>query len=290
MQISGVWLPIITPFVNNEIDYKSYESLIDYYIEKGITGIIPLGTTGEVSTIDDDEYERLIDCTVKYVNGRVPIFIGAGGNYTQKVIKQIKIIEKYDIKGILSVSPYYNRPDQKGIYQHFLKISENTKLDIVVYNIPYRTGRNIENDTILKLAELPNMIGIKDSCGDIKQTIELILNKPDGFSVLTGEDILFYSTLLLGGDGGILAAAHVQTESFLSIYELIANNDHQAALSIWLKLSKIIPLLFTEPNPAPIKYFLYSKSMISSSETRLPLCEISKELKDVLGKYLPLLK
>jgi 4-hydroxy-tetrahydrodipicolinate synthase len=287
MKVAGVWLPIVTPFFNDEIDFESYKKILDFYISKGINGLVPLGTTGEVSTIDDCEYEKLVAITVEYVNNRVPLLIGAGGNYTKKVIKQIKLLEKYGVQGILSVSPYYNRPDQNGIFEHFKCIAESTELDIVIYNIPYRTGRNIENETIYRLAELQNITGIKDSCGDFKQTMELILNKPEGFSVLTGEDIQYYSTLALGGDGGILAAAHLQTEDYLNIYKLISENDHKSALRIWDGLTSIIPLLFIEPNPAPVKFLLNSMGLIKSFETRLPITSISKNLEEKLIRVIP---
>jgi 4-hydroxy-tetrahydrodipicolinate synthase len=216
---------------------------------------------------------------MELVNNRVPVYVGLGGNNTHKVIKQLKIVEKHKVDGILSVCPYYNRPDQRGIYEHFLKISEATALNILVYNIPYRTGRNVENSTIYKLAELKNLVGIKDSCGDIKQTTELLLNPPKDFSILTGEDALFYTTLLLGGDGGILASSHIKTEAFVDIYNKVQANDHKTALELWKPLAKFIPLLFDEPNPAPIKYYLNKIGLISSSEVRLPLVEISDALK-----------
>jgi len=279
MRLEGVWLPIITPFLKGEVDYDSYTSLIDYYIDKGINGIIPLGTTGECPAIEDYEFEKIIEVTVDRVNNRLPVFIGVGGNYTKKVVKQVKLLDKYNVQGILSVCPYYNRPDQKGIYEHFKKISENTDKNIIIYNIPYRTGRNIENSTIFRLAELKNITGIKDSCGDIKQSMELLTNKPENFSVLTGEDILYYLTLTLGGEGGILAAAHVKTEKYINIYNLIKKNKHKEALSIWRDLLKIVPLLFKEPNPAPIKYILNKMDLINSSETRLPLTDITVNLK-----------
>jgi 4-hydroxy-tetrahydrodipicolinate synthase len=286
MKVEGVWLPIITPFLNNEFDFKSYQKLIDYYLKKGISGIIPAGTTGESPTISDYELECIIDKTIEYTNNAIPIFIGVGSNYTDKAIKTLKLIEKYKIDGILSVSPYYNRPDQRGIYEHFLKISESTKLNIIIYNIPYRTGRNIENITIHKLAALKNIIGIKDSCGDIKQSMELLLNPPDDFSILTGEDIFYYLSLTLGADGGILAAAHLATEDYIDIYQLLKENNHKMALKKWGKLSQLIQLLFIEPNPAPIKYCLNKMGIIQSAETRLPIVEISKELESKLDRYL----
>ncbi len=286
MEIEGIWLPLITPFLNDRLDLISYKKLIDYYIGKNIDGIIPLGTTGESPSVSDEEMEKIVEKTVEFVNGRIPVFIGAGGNYTDKVIKKIKIIEKYKVDGILSVSPYYNRPDQRGIYEHFLKISESTNFNIIIYNIPYRTGRNIENPTLYKLAELENIIGLKDSCGDIKQSMELLLNRPKNFSILTGEDILYYLTLSLGGNGGILAAAHIKTEDYTSVYRLMKENNYKAALEIWKNLAILIPFLFNEPNPAPIKYCLKKLKLIQSSETRLPIVEITDELKKRLDNFL----
>ncbi len=286
MKIEGVWLPIITPFLNDELDMDSYRKMIEFYIGKGISGIVPAGTTGESPAILEKELEKIIDITVETVRGRIPVYIGAGGNYTAKVVNLVKIIEKYKVDGILSVSPYYNRPDQRGIYEHFLKISESTGLNIIIYNIPYRTGRNIENSTLYKLAGLKNIVGLKDSCGDIKQSMELLLNPPKDFSIMTGEDILFYLTLSLGGNGGILAAAHLKTLEYVSIYNSMKANDHQAALKSWKNLAGLIPILFVEPNPAPIKYCLKKMSLIHSLETRLPILEITKDLKSRLDKFI----
>jgi 4-hydroxy-tetrahydrodipicolinate synthase len=286
MHIRGVWLPVITPFTNDEVDYVSYKRLIDYYVDKKIDGIIPLGTTGESPVIEEYEFEKILEKTMEYVGGRVPVIVGAGGNYTKRMIKRLKTIEKYSVDGILSVSPYYNRPDQRGIYEHFRSIADATDLDIIVYNIPYRTGRNIENETIHKLAEIKNITGLKDSCGDIKQTMALLLNPPPDFSIMTGEDILFYTTLLLGGSGGILASAHLHTEAFVDIYKKIQTNDHRGALAVWKPLAEMIPLLFEEPNPSPLKYCLHKMSLIDSPETRLPLVGITEKLRHKLDTAL----
>jgi 4-hydroxy-tetrahydrodipicolinate synthase len=159
-------------------------------------------------------------------------------------------------------------------------------LNIIIYNIPYRTGRNIENDTIYKLAELKNIIALKDSCGDIKQTTNLHLNPPKNFSILTGEDVLFYTNLTLGGDGGILASSHLNTDGFIDVYNTIKNNNHQLALEKWKALSKFIPMLFEEPNPAPLKYCLNKLGIINSPEVRLPLTEITNNLKSKLDIFL----
>ena len=285
-KLEGVWLPIITPFLGYKIDYESYKRSIDFYTPKGIAGLIPNGTTGECPTLDEYEFEELLAKTVEYNNNLLPVYYGLGGNNTHKVLKQLKIVEKYKIEGILSVSPYYSRPDQNGIFEHFKAISESTNLKIIIYNIPYRTGRNIENETLFKLAALDNIVGVKDSCGNINQTMGLIFNRPDNFAVLTGEDILFYLNLALGGDGGILASSHLETEKFVSIIDSFNKNDHKTALSVWKTIEQIIPLLFKEPNPAPIKYCLAKKGLINSPELRLPLTEISDGLKIELDKYL----
>jgi len=286
MKIEGLWLPIITPFKDNKIDLQSYHNLIEYYIKKGITGIIPLGTTGECPTISEYEFELIVNKTIEFVNGRVPIIIGMGGNYTSKIIKELKLLEKSKITGILSVCPYYNRPSQEGIYQHFSALSNSTDLDIIIYNIPYRTGRNIENKTIHRLAQFENIIGLKDSCGDFKQSMDLLQNKPKNFSILTGEDIFYYTNLVSGGDGGILASAHINTEVYVTIYQLLKSNEYQESLQKWNKIYSIIPLLFKEPNPAPLKYCLKKMGLIKSAEVRLPLTPISKELKKELNTFL----
>lgn len=285
MPMKGVWLPIVTPFVNDEFDLVSYKNLINHYIGKGITGIIPLGTTGESPTIEDVEAIKIIEATIEIVDKRVPIYVGVGGNYTKKVVKKIREIENLGFEGILSVAPYYSRPSPEGIYQHFKAISDSTGKKIVIYNIPYRTGRNMENQTLYKLAELQNIIAVKDSCGDIK-SMELILNKPADFSVLTGEDLLYFVTLSLGGDGGILASAHIDPESFIKIYNLFNSNDHTGAREHWKKIVGLIPNLFIEPNPRPIKYILKSRNLISSDETRLPITDISEKLKDALRAFI----
>ena len=288
MKVKGLWVPVVTPFENDELDMVSYEKLVNHYINEEVHGLMPLGTTGETPTLSEKEYEEIVSKTMEVVNGRVPVIIGLGGNCTRSVIDKLKVAERHKVQGILSVSPYYNRPDQRGIYEHFKKISESTDLDIVLYNIPYRTGRNMENETILKLSEEKNIVGVKDASGDFNKTIELLLNKPDEFSVLSGEDNLFYSSLLLGGDGGVTASAHLKTRDFIKVYDYIQNNDSKAALEIWKEISPMIPLLFKEPNPTPIKYMLKKIGLINSDEVRLPLVPISQELRNELDSNIVL--
>ena len=286
-RFSGVWLPIVTPFVDGEIDYVGYERLVDHYVRAGVAGVIPLGTTGESPTVDETEAEGLIERTVAAVDGRVRILVGVSGNDTRKVVKTVKRLERHRIDGLLATCPYYNRPSQDGLREHFVRVAEATDRPILIYNIPYRTGVNLANDTLLALAELPNVAGVKDSSGDVAQSLALLRRRPEGFSVLTGEDAYFYTMLAHGGDGGILASAHLETETFIGVDASMAANDHHGARALWSVLEAVIPLLFKEPNPMPIKHCLWRRGLIGSPECRLPLTRISpalaRELEHALG-------
>ena len=288
MKIEGVLVPLITPFKGGKVDLKSYERMVNHYIEEGVSGIIPLATTGESPTILENEYEEVLAKTMEYNNNRIPVYVGLGGNNTSEVVKKLKVAERYNVDGILSVAPYYSRPNQRGLYEHFKCISEATDLDIIIYNIPYRTGTNVENETIHTLAKLNNIIGVKDCSGDMKQTTDLLINPPEDFSILTGEDAYFYTTLILGGDGGIMGSAHLRTKEFIEVYNLVRTNDHQAALKKWKSLYKMIPLLFVEPNPTPLKYSLSKLGLIDSDEVRLPLVNITTELENKLNSIIKL--
>jgi 4-hydroxy-tetrahydrodipicolinate synthase len=287
MRLSGVWLPVITPFKDDAIDHASYARLVDHYVRAGVTGIIPLGTTGESPTLDEAESDALIERTVAAVAGRVPILVGVGGNDTRKVVKAVKRLEKHPVQGILSVCPYYNRPSQDGMREHFTLVAGATDRPILIYNVPYRTGVNLANETLLALAEVPNIAGVKDSTGNLAQSLDLLRQRPAGFTVLTGEDAFFYTMLAHGGDGGILASAHVETAAFLAVYERMAANDHQGAQKAWARLEAIVPLLFREANPMPIKHCLWRQGLIDSAECRLPLTRVSDALARDLDRLVP---
>jgi len=284
--ISGVWLPIVTPFVDGAVDFAGYERRLEHYLGKGVSGVFPLGTTGESPTIDDDEMEALVERTVGVVAGRVPVFVGVGGNATRKVLATLKRLERHRFEGIVSVCPYYNRPSQDGMREHFTRIAEATDRQILVYNIPYRTSVNLANDTLLRLAELPNVVGVKDSSGNLAQSLDLLRQRPEGFAVMTGDDALFYTMLAHGGDGGILASCHVATEGFVGVHARMAANDHHAARAIWSRLEAVVPLLFKEANPMPIKHCVWRQGLITSPECRLPLTRISSGLADELDRAL----
>jgi 4-hydroxy-tetrahydrodipicolinate synthase len=276
--ISGVWLPIVTPFWEGAVDLESYERLLNHYLEQGVNGVIPLGTTGESATIEADEADAIVEATVRIATGRARIYIGLGGNSTAKVVKALKRLERHVFEGILSVCPYYNRPSEAGILEHFARIAASTDRKLLIYNIPYRTGVNLSNDAVLSLSETPNIVGIKDSCAILTQSLDLLRRRRTTFSVMTGEDALFYTMLANGADGGILASAHFRPELFVRTYDHMRNNDYQSARIVWSTLEPVIPLLFREPNPAPIKHWLWRRGLIRSPECRLPLSNVSASL------------
>ena len=282
----GVLLPVITPFVGGKVDIATYKKLLLHYLSKGIHGLVPLGTTGESPTIEEDEYNQIVEATIEVAKDKVPIYVGVSGNSTRKVIDQINSLNSYDITGYLVTSPYYNLPSQQGIFDHFAMLADSTDKQILIYNIPYRTGRNVENETILRLSKIPNIVGIKDSSGIVSQSIELLRERHPRFAVFTGEDILFYFNIVSGGNGGILASAHLQTDRFVRVWESVQEIDLKTALMEWNKLTKMIPLLFTEPNPAPIKYILAKKGIIASPELRPPMGTISEHLKSELDRFM----
>jgi 4-hydroxy-tetrahydrodipicolinate synthase len=277
-RISGLWLPLVTPFKDGAVDYTSYERLAAHYIAAGVDGLFPLGTTGESPTLDEAEIDALVERTLAVAAGRVPVFVGVGGNATHKVTRALKRLERLPFEGIVSVCPYYNRPSQDGLIAHFRAIASATDRDVVIYNIPYRTAVNLSNDSLLELAEVPNIVGVKDSSGSLTHSLELLARKPDGFSVLTGEDALYFTTMANGGDGGILAASHIMTERFVEVGHRFAANDVAGARAAWAPLASFVPLLFAEANPMPIKYLLWRQGLIASPECRLPLTKISDGL------------
>jgi len=276
--LSGVWLPLITPFLNGSVDLKSYQRLLNHYMDQGLAGVIPLGTTGESPALDEDEIEALVEVTTRVVGNHMRLYFGVGGNATHKVIRALRRLEGYAFDGILSVCPYYNRPSDSGIRRHFEAIADSTDRSIIIYNIPYRTGVNLSNDTVLALSSIPNIVAIKDCCASLAQSADLLRRRPTGFSVITGEDAQYYTTLALGGDGGILASAHYQTQTFVEVFRLLVANDQQAAHLRWSTIEPATRLFFREPNPMPIKHWLWRRGLIDSPECRLPMTQVSSGL------------
>jgi 4-hydroxy-tetrahydrodipicolinate synthase len=277
-KITGLWMPLVTPFRDGVVDFESYERLVAHYVALGVDGLFPLGTTGESPALDDAEIEMVIERTLEVAAGRVPVFVGVGGNATAKVEKTLRRLERLPFQGIVSVCPYYNRPSQDGLIAHFRRIAAATDRDVLIYNIPYRTAVNLGNDALLELTQVRNIVGVKDSSGSIAQSLDLLARKPADFSVLTGEDALYFTMMANGADGGILAAAHLMTDRFLDVKRAFAANDLARARAAWAPLAAFVPMLFAEANPMPIKHCLWRQGMIASPECRLPLTHTSDAL------------
>jgi len=277
----GIWLPLITPFRDGAFDEISARRLARHYAGAAVDGFILAATTGEGLTIDDDEIERYVNICREQIGAAgwsTPLFLGLSGSDTRKVVKALDDTSIWPIDGYLIVCPYYTRPSQSGLYRHFRALAEGTARPIMIYNIPYRTGVNLGNEQMLRLAELSNIVGVKDCSADPAQSFDLMRDKPDGFAVLTGEDALFHSALTQGADGGVVASAHVETQAFKAVRDHMLRSDHAGALAAWRALVDLPRLLFAEPSPAPIKHWLWRTGLIDSPEVRLPMTAVSKAL------------
>ena len=277
-RIEGLWLPLVTPFRDGALDERSLRRLARHYLGQPVDGMILAATTGEGLTIDEDETERLTAIVATEVAGRIPVFLGLSGSDTRKVAKALAHTAPWPVDGYLIACPYYTRPSQAGLYHHFAALAGETARPIMIYNIPYRTGVNLANETLLRLAELANIVGVKDCCADQVQSFDLMRARPDGFAVMTGEDALLYAALTQGGDGAILASAHVETARFAAIRQMLLAGDHRASLQAWRGLVDVARLLFAEPSPAPIKHWLARAGLIDSPEVRAPMMPVSAAL------------
>jgi 4-hydroxy-tetrahydrodipicolinate synthase len=277
-RLSGIWLPLITPFSGGALDEASLVRLVAHYACEPIDGFIIAATTGEGLVLDDAETERVVAIAAEVVARRKPLFLGLCGSDTRHMVRRLAMTAAWPIDGYLITCPYYSRPSQEGLYRHFAALADVTDRPILIYNIPYRTGVNMTNDTLLRLAELTNIVGVKDCCADMAQSFDLLRRRGPGFAVLTGEDAQFFSAIAHGADGGILASAHVDPVGFASMM----SNESRNCLDRWGSLLEVVRLLFAEPNPAPIKHVLWRRGLIASPELRLPMTGISEHLADQL--------
>lgn len=280
-RLEGLWLPLVTPFRDGEIDEPSLRRLVQHYARQPIDGLILAATSGEGMTLGIAELERLVALTrAEIADSRryLPICLGLSGAVTSKMLDALDETAAWPIDGYLIASPYYLRPSQRGLLAHFTALADHASWPIVLYNIPYRTGVNITNDTLLRLACHPNIVGLKDCCADRAQSIDLLRRRPAGFRVLNGDDAQYFDALTDGADGAILLSAHVETESFAAVRTLLRQDGREAAQARWDSIRDLTKLLFTEPSPAPAKYWLARAGMIDSAEVRLPMVEVGAEL------------
>ena len=280
-RLQGLWLPLVTPLRNDRLDEASLRRLTRHYASQAIDGFILGATSGEGMTLKAGELERLVAIVrdeLEECRRAVPILAGLSGVDTAQMKDRLDETADWPIDGYLIASPYYVRPSQRGLSAHFEALADHAAWPIVLYNIPYRTGVNLTNQTILRLAEHQNIAGMKDCSASREQSIALLRDKPQGFRVLTGEDAQYHDALTDGADGAILLSAHLETDIFAAVQTEMKHGNHDAARARWQEVTELTRLLFAEPSPAPAKYWLWRSGLIDSAEVRLPMVEVSSEL------------
>ena len=280
-QLRGLWLPLVTPFRDDDLDEASLRRLVRHYADRPVDGLILAATSGEGLTLDGAELEQLVTLARAELDDcrrHLPICLGLCGADTRKMRDQLDETAAWPIDGYLISSPYYLRPSQRGMLHHFTALADHASWPIVLYNIPYRTSVNLTNETLLRLAEHPNIVGLKDCGADRAQSVELLRQRPAGFRVLTGEDAHYFDALNDGADGAILLSAHIDTDRFAAVLTHLATGDGEAAAGCWRDVANLTHLLFTEPSPAPAKYWLSRIGLIDSDEVRSPMVPVSRKL------------
>lgn len=284
--ITGSLVAIVTPMhADGSLDIPGLRKLIDWHISEGTDGIVIAGTSGESATVSIEEHLELIRVTVEQANKRIPIIAGSGGNSTQEAINLTKFAKQVGADASLQVVPYYNRPTQEGIYQHFKKIAESVDIPIILYNVPGRTVADMSNETIVRLAQIPNIVGVKEASGNIGRDIELLSMVPEDFAVYSGDDLSAMALLLCGGKGNISVTANVVPRAMHEMCVAAMRGEIEKAKSINLPLIPLHQKLFLEPNPVPVKWALSEMGLISAG-IRLPLVMHSSPYHQSLAKTL----
>jgi 4-hydroxy-tetrahydrodipicolinate synthase len=286
-KFAGTGVAITTPFnVQNEPDLNSLTNHVNYLKSNNVDFLVVLGTTGESVTLNRDEQEKVVNTIVKANNGELPVVLGMGGNNTKALLEKINSTDFKGIDGILSVAPYYNKPTQKGLYEHFKLVAENSPVPVILYNVPGRTGKNIDPATILQLAnDFKNIVAVKEASGSIEQSMEIIRNIPQDFIVLSGEDAITLPLMSVGISGVISVVGNVLPKETSAMVRAANNNDFKKARDLHYKLLPVIEKLFAEGNPAGIKCALELKKIIPGY-LRLPLTKVSDKLRNEIQKDL----
>jgi 4-hydroxy-tetrahydrodipicolinate synthase len=267
---SGSMVALVTPFKNGEVDWQSLEGLVEFHLRSGTHGIVPCGTTGESATLSHQEHDDVIKTVIKAVNKKVPVIAGTGSNSTAEAVRLTREAEKSGADGALMISPYYNRPTQEGIYQHYKKVASEVGISIIIYNIPGRTGSKIEPETLARLSEIKNIAGVKEATGSVDQAIDVIRLCGDRLAVYSGEDSLIFSLMALGGKGVISTVANVAPKETAQLAEACLKGNWEKGRDWQFKLMPLIRAVFIETNPIPIKTAL-SLMGKCTGELRLPL-------------------
>jgi 4-hydroxy-tetrahydrodipicolinate synthase len=272
---SGSMVALVTPFKDGGVDWQSLEGLVDFHIKNGTNGIVPCGTTGESATLDHVEHHDVIKAVVKAVKKRVPVIAGTGSNSTQEAIDLTIGAERAGADGALLISPYYNRPMQEGIYQHYKKVASSVGIPLIIYNIPARTGSKIEPETLARLAEIKNIAGVKEATGSVDQAIDVLRLCGDRLAVYSGEDSLTYSLMALGGKGVISTVANIAPKDMSDLTKACLKGDWETGRKLQFKLVPLIRAVFLETNPIPTKTAL-SLMGKCRGDLRLPLTPMSE--------------
>jgi 4-hydroxy-tetrahydrodipicolinate synthase len=286
--LKGAIVAIVTPFKNGRVDEEKLRELIEFQIENGTDGIVPCGTTGESPTLSHTEHDRVIEITVEAVKKRVPVIAGTGSNSTDEALRLTKHAHEVGADAALMVTPYYNRPTQEGMYQHYKFIAEQVPIPIVVYNVPSRTGANCLPETLARLSKIPNIVGVKEAAGSLRQMQDVLTLCGDRFSVLSGDDIFTYPLLCMGGHGVISVISNVAPGDVAAMIDAFEAGDTKKAMDLHYRMTPLIDALFIETNPIPVKEALVLMGKIED-EIRLPMCKMSTanlaKLKKVMTDY-----
>ncbi len=284
--IRGAMVAIITPFKNGRVDEAGLRDLIEFQIANGTSAIVPCGTTGESATLSHDEHERVVEIAIEQTAGRIPVIAGTGSNNTEEAISLTRHAKKAGANAVLMISPYYNKPTQEGLYQHFEKVAKTVDIPIIMYNIPGRTASNMEPATIARLAKIDNIVGVKEASGSMKQITEIISLCGDGFAVVSGEDYLTFPLMCVGGKGVISVASNVAPREMANLCNFFFDGKFEDARKVYYNLLPLLHALFIETNPSPVKAALAMMNKIESEEVRLPLVTMSGANKERLRKVL----
>jgi 4-hydroxy-tetrahydrodipicolinate synthase len=287
---TGVGTALVTPFrKDGSLDEATVRSLVRRQIEGGVHFVSPCGTTGEAPTLSQSEKIRVVELVVEEADGRVPVLAGAGGYDTREVIELAHEYERIGVDGILSVTPYYNKPTQEGLYQHYKAIAESTPLPIVLYNVPGRTGVNLEPATVVRLAALPTIVGVKEASGSLVQMSEIVRTAPEEFLVLSGDDPIAVAVMSIGGRGLVSVASNVMPSEMSQMIELCERGDFAAARKLHAWLLPFLQVNFVESNPIPVKAAMAAMGLLEE-RYRLPLVPPSTAARDKVMKVLQDLK
>lgn len=286
-ELLGTGVALVTPFNEDKsVDFEGLERLVNFQIDNGINYLVVLGTTGESATLTANEKEEVKQTIIKVNNGRLPLVIGIGGNNTMAVVEEINSTDLSDFSAILSVSPYYNKPTQEGFYQHFKAISKASPKPIILYNVPSRTGKNVEPRTIIRLAkEFKNIVAVKEAAGDLVQAMRLIHGTPKDFMVISGDDMIALSMILAGGSGVISVIGQGLPKGFSEMIRLGLDNKVKEANELHYKVMDSIDYIFEEGNPAGIKALL-EKIDVCSKDVRLPLISATPQLQEKINNFI----